>query len=121
MKKILVIDDDEHLRSNLLDVLGFEGYEALGAENGRQGIQFAQEFQPDLIICDITMPLMDGFEVITTLCQNPQTSGIPIILLSAHKDQASVQKGLRLGAVAHLPKPYNLSDLLTTVHTHVGE
>jgi CheY-like chemotaxis protein len=121
MKKILVIDDDAPLRSNLIDALGFEGYEVLGAENGHEGIRSAQEHQPDLIICDITMPVMDGFEVIAALCQGSQTGRIPVVLLSAHKDQATVQKGLRLGAVAHLPKPYNLADLLMTVRAQIGD
>jgi CheY-like chemotaxis protein len=121
MKTILVIDDDEHLRSNLLDTLGFEGYETVGAENGHEGIQSVQEHQPDLIICDITMPVMNGFEVIAALCQDPQTSRIPVIFLSAHKDQATVQKGLQLGAAAHLPKPYNLADLLTAVRAQIGD
>jgi CheY-like chemotaxis protein len=121
MKKILVIEDEHQLRSDLIEIFGFEGYATVGADNGQVGILCAQVHQPDLIICDIMMPVMDGFALITALCQNPQTNSIPVIFLSAHNDQATVQKGLQLGAVACLPKPYNLTDLLTTVRTQIGD
>ncbi len=121
MKKVLIIDDDERPRPDLLEIFGFEGYKALGAENGHEGILSAREQLPDLIICDITMPVLDGSGVLAALCQDSQTSNIPVIFLSAHKDQTTVQKGLQLGAVAHLPKPYNLTDLLATVRAQTGD
>lgn len=121
MKRILVIEDEVHLRWDLLDILGFEGFDALGAENGREGIVSAQDSQPDLIICDITMPGVDGFQVLSALRQDARTSGIPVVLLSAHSDYATVQRGLQLGAAACLPKPYDLSELLMTVRTQVGD
>ena len=121
MKTILVIDDEEQLRTDLIDILGFEGYQTIGAENGHEGVQAAQDHQPDLIICDISMPVMDGFAVLNALCQDSQTSTIPVILLSAHHDPVTVQKGAQLGAVDHLPKPYYLNDLLAAVRVQLGE
>jgi CheY-like chemotaxis protein len=120
MKRILVIDDNASLRSDLLDLLGFEGYDAIEAENGEVGILAAREQLPDLIICDISMPVLDGFEVISVLRQHSQTEAIPVILLSAHTDQPTVQKGLELGAAAFLPKPYNLDDVLAVVRKYAG-
>ena len=120
MKTILVIDDDPSLRSDLLDLLTFESYDVIGAEDGQQGITSAREQQPDLIICDISMPVLDGFGVVSALREDLCTAGIPIILLSAYHDQTTVQKGLRLGATAFLAKPYSLDAILEMVRQHVG-
>jgi DNA-binding response OmpR family regulator len=120
MKKILVIEDEELLRSELIKVLGFEGYEAIGAGNGRDGVLSAQTNQPHLIICDLSMPALDGFGVITQLSHDPHTAAIPVILLSGHADQDAVQQGLQMGAADYLVKPYILEKLLASVRTHVG-
>lgn len=120
MKKVLVIDDNEILRSDLLEILTLEGYEPLGAMNGQEGLHLAQEYQPDLIICDITMPDLSGLEVITHLRQNSQTAHIPVILLSARNDDTFPQKGLQMGAAAYFPKPYDLSALLATIQEQIG-
>lgn len=121
MKKILVIDDDKHLRSDLLEMLAFEGYDPVEAENGHEGLLCAQAHQPDLIICDIAMPVLDGFGVIAALREEPRTADIPVIFLSARTAQEHIQTGTRLGAIAYLPKPYQLKDLLFAIRTHIGD
>lgn len=121
MKRVLVIDDEEDLRFNLLEVLQFEAYEALGASNGPEGILMAQNYGPHLIICDIMMPGMDGFEVITELHRNPKTADIPFIFLSALTDQAITKRGLQLGAVSCLTKPFPLDMFLAIIKLHVGD
>lgn len=121
MKKVLVIEDDAHLRSDLIEILGFEGYATLGAENGHEGLLLAQEHRPDLIICDITMPLLDGFGVIAALREDLQTADIPVIFLSARNEQKFIQNGIQLGAVAYIPKPYNTKDLLAAIQTQIGD
>jgi len=121
MKKILVIDDDDHLRSDLLDILSFEGYETLGARDGYEGVRAAQEHRPDLIICDITMPGMNGFEVIELLRRESLTSNIPVFFLSARGEDVFVQKGMQMGAAAYFAKPYNLGTLLAAVQAQIGK
>lgn len=105
MKKVLVIDDDNALRSDLLTILELEGYEAVAADNGREGVLAAQNHRPDLILCDITMPVLDGFGVITELRQNPQTAGIPVIFLTARNEKPFVQRGAQLGAAGYSLSP----------------
>jgi DNA-binding response OmpR family regulator len=120
MKKILVIEDEEQLRSDLVTIFGFEGYDAIGAENGRTGIQIAQQFLPDLIICDVNMPVLDGFGVITELRQDSKTAEIPIIFLSARNDRLTIEHGMQLGAAAYLRKPCDLSEVLDAVRAQIG-
>jgi CheY-like chemotaxis protein len=119
MKKVLVIEDDEVLRSALLEVLGLEAYEAVGATDGREGVLSAQIYNPHLIICDLMMPVLDGFGVIEELHQDPQTADIPVILLSASTEHNVVQQGLQMGVAAYLAKPYELDELLAIVRTHI--
>lgn len=121
MKKVLMIEDDEILRSTLLEVLRFEEYEAIGARNGSEGIASAQTQKPHLIICDLMMPGMSGFEVIRELRQDPQTAHIPVIFLSARKDQTAIQRGLQLGAVGYFVKPCSLNDLLVAIKAQIGD
>ena len=121
MKKILIIDDDEHLREDLLDILSFEGYNAIGAENGHEGFLCAQAVLPDLILCDVMMPVMNGFEMLAMLRQHPQMTSIPVIFLSAQSEQSFVQNGMRLGATAYIPKPYTAQELLTAIQTHISD
>lgn len=120
MKRILVVDDDEQLRANLVEVLRYEGYETIEAQDGQTGIDQAQIEIPDLIICDISMPGLSGFDVISELRGDLRTVKIPVILLSVHSEPAYVRRGKQLGAVAHLPKPYRLEILLQSIRTQIG-
>lgn len=119
MKKILVIEDDQMVRLTTLDLLEAEGFETLVADNGRSGVKLAQEHLPDLIICDIMIPELDGYEVLNILHQSQTTSSIPFIFLTANADKNAIQRGLELGAVDYLTKPFALQQLLNAIHTHL--
>src|SRR5829696_518410 len=115
MKKILVVEDAQSLRKDVLEMLGFEGYQGIGAENGLIGVQHAREYLPDLIICDIMMPEMDGYGVLETLRKDPRTQSIPFIFLTARTERVDMRTGMDLGADDFLTKPFHAAELLSTV------
>ena len=115
MKKILVIEDEQSVRQNLLDLLVAEHFDAVGAENGRIGIELAQQTFPDLIICDVMMPELDGYEVVKALHQNPVTATIPFIFLTAKADKTDLRQGMELGADDYLTKPFTRGDVLGAI------
>jgi two-component system sensor histidine kinase/response regulator len=119
MKTILVIGDEESLRSDIMELLNFEGFATIGAENGRVGIEHAQERLPDLIICDIMMPQMNGFEVLNHLNKNPQTAAIPFIFVSAQADPEIQREGMLKGANDYLTKPFTVDELLNAINTQL--
>src|SRR5437016_6521034 len=92
VKKALIIEDDAVIRANILDLLDAEGYETLAAPNGRVGLELAMEKRPDLIICDIRMPEVSGFDVLKGIRASPETRAIPFIFLSAAADRADVRQ-----------------------------
>ncbi|MEC4818633.1 MAG: response regulator [Scytonema sp. PMC 1069.18] len=114
-KKILIIEDDTITRTIFLDGLQAEGFNTIDAENGNVGIQKAQEHLPDLVICDIKMPDMDGFGVLTTLRQDPVTAIIPFIFLTGSDTKASLRKGMELGADDYMTKPCTVQQLLRAI------
>jgi DNA-binding response OmpR family regulator len=114
-KKILVIEDESDLRANVLRVLKAEGYDVLSAENGASGVETAMAQMPDLIVCDITMPQMDGFGVLFSLRENVTTSKIPFIFLTASTRTYDRQWGVELGASDYITKPFKLDDLLAAI------
>lgn len=115
MHKILVIEDEQSVRSNILKILEFENFHAIGAENGDVGVRVAREQIPDLILCDIMMPELDGHGVRKTLCQDPVTATIPFIFLTAKADKADFRLGMSLGADDYLTKPFRRDELLDAV------
>lgn len=119
MKKILVIEDAPSLRKDILEMLGFEGFEAIGAENGVIGVQRAIEHIPDLVICDIMMPEMDGYGVLEELRKDPRTATIPFIFLTARTERVDMRQGMELGADDFLTKPFHAAELLATVRTRL--
>lgn len=114
-KKILIIDDFEPLLEEVVEFLSMEGYTALSAKDGAEGIQMALQYTPDLIICDIEMPKLDGYEVFKSLEQIPTTSGIPFIFLTARAQPEDFRTGLRLGVDDYLTKPFEYDELILTV------
>ena len=117
--KILVIEDDNVTRNLYLKGLKAKGFDAIGADNGLAGIQRAQDRIPDLVICDITMPDMDGYDVLTTLRRDPVTAIIPFIFLTGSSTRADVRKAMELGADDYLTKPSTLDELLKVIATRL--
>ncbi|NEO31075.1 MAG: response regulator [Symploca sp. SIO3C6] len=115
MKKILVIEDEESVRENLMELLEAEEFEVFGAADGIAGIDAAQQHQPDLILCDVMMPKADGFEVLNTLRQEPITAMIPFIFLTARADKADLRRGMEMGADDYITKPFTLTELLNAI------
>ncbi|MDX2096626.1 MAG: DNA-binding response regulator [Leptolyngbyaceae cyanobacterium bins.59] len=119
MKKILVIDDQEFDRDNYLDCLEAAGYEGIAAENGLIGVQKAQLYLPNLIVCDVAMPELDGYGVLTVLRQEAATALIPFIFLTAKQTKADLRQGMVLGADDYLTKPCTAEDLLSAIETRL--
>lgn len=119
MKKILLIEDDDLVRANTAEILGLANYQVRSAENGKKGLQVAKEFSPDLIICDVMMPELDGYGVLHILAKDPDTAGIPFIFLSAKSDKSEIRKGMELGADDYLTKPYEDTELLNAVEARM--
>lgn len=115
MKKILVIEDDISVRESIEQILDAENFEVLLAENGRQGVVLAIEKIPDLIICDVMMPELDGYGVITELRSNSSTNSIPFIFLTAKSEKNDIRTGMNLGADDYLNKPFTISELLSAI------
>lgn len=119
MKKILVIEDEPEMRRNLLTILRFEKFQPLGAENGRVGLQLAGREKPDVILCDVMMPEMDGYEVLAALRANPATVSIPFIFLTAKGEKPDIRAGMNLGADDYLTKPVAKADLLAAISSRL--
>lgn len=115
MKRILVIEDEEIVRANILEILESGSFNAIGAKNGLQGVQLAHQQVPDLIVCDITMPELDGYGVLKLLRQNPLTLTIPFIFLTARADKNEMRVGMNLGADDYLTKPFRRKELLGAI------
>lgn len=119
MKKILVIEDNQDVRENTADILELEGFEVTTAENGKIGVELATQLLPDVIICDIMMPVQDGYEVLQELNKNPQTSSIPFIFLTAKTERTDLRKGMNLGADDYLTKPFTEEELLEAIESRL--
>ncbi|HEY9808875.1 MAG TPA: EAL domain-containing protein [Halomicronema sp.] len=115
MAKILVIEDELSIRENILELLDMRNFEVIGAENGSVGLKMAMEQSPDLIICDVTMPEMDGHSVLKALRENPATVNIPFIFLTARADRLDMRTGMELGADDYLIKPCLPAELLKAI------
>jgi signal transduction histidine kinase len=121
MKKILVIEDEKNIRNRIVDTLELsdEPYKVFAAQNGREGLETARRELPDLIISDVMMPEMDGYEVLKALRAEGPTMTIPFIFLSAKADVAHIREGMNLGADDYLPKPFSIDELLRVVSTRL--
>ncbi|HWN96364.1 MAG TPA: response regulator transcription factor [Methylomirabilota bacterium] len=115
MKKILVIEDEPEMQRNLLTILKLEKFNAIGAGNGRAGIEMAKKEKPDVIVCDVMMPEMDGHGVLQALREDPNTASIPFIFLTAKGEKRDVRSGMNLGADDYLTKPVAKADLLSAI------
>jgi len=112
MKKILIIEDTENVRENIIEILENEDYEVYAAENGKTGVEMALSIQPDLVLCDIMMPVMDGYETLKELRKHVVTATTPFIFLSAKNSPQDLRLGMELGADDYIPKPFTMEELV---------
>lgn len=117
MNTVLIIEDEPHMRQNIASLLRLEGYQVLEAPNGRLGAEAARHGAPDIILCDITMPDMDGFTVLSIVRATPSLAAVPFIFLTARGDPKDVRTGMNLGADDYLSKPFTTTDLLSAIES----
>jgi two-component system sensor histidine kinase/response regulator len=119
MIKILVIEDEPYLLDNILAVLALEDFQAIGAENGVLGVEMARKHLPDLIVCDIMMPQLDGYGVLLALRSEPATCMIPFIFLTAKADRKHIRYGMELGADDYVTKPFTHDEFLGAIYSRL--
>ena len=119
MANILLIEDNDDMRENTSEILSLAGHQVETASNGKEGVIKVQLKQPDLIICDIMMPELDGYGVLQMLNRDPKTNHIPFIFLTAKADRSDVRKGMELGADDYVTKPFDDVELLAAVDTRL--
>jgi CheY-like chemotaxis protein len=115
MTKVLVIEDDELIRESILSLLASRGLSAIAAEDGRVGLQLAKQHEPDLILCDLRMPELNGYEVLRALRQDFSTANVPFILLTAETTPEVLNQGQMLGVNSYLNKPFSTAALLAAI------
>jgi CRP-like cAMP-binding protein/CheY-like chemotaxis protein len=118
-KKILVIEDNNDIRENTAEILSLAGYKPFTAENGKKGVELAIKEQPDIIICDIMMPELDGYGVLHLLRKNADTQHIPLIFLTAKTERGDYRKGMEMGADDYITKPFDEIELLNAVEVRL--
>lgn len=118
-RKILVVDDNTDIRENIAEILELAGYDTITAENGKRGVELAVDTHPDLIICDIMMPELDGYGVLHLLKMKPETINIPFVFLTAKTDRGDWRKGMEMGADDYITKPFENIDLLRAVEARL--
>ncbi|HRO41562.1 MAG TPA: response regulator [Flavipsychrobacter sp.] len=119
MKTILLIEDNENIRENMSEIMELANYKVLTAPDGKQGIELAVTHTPDIIVCDIMMPVLDGYGVIHMLQKNEKTRNIPFIFLTAKAERAEIRKGMELGADDYITKPFNGTELLNAIESRI--
>ncbi|HSM81358.1 MAG TPA: response regulator [Nodosilinea sp.] len=119
MKTILIIEDETQTRNIFLKCLEFEGFHAVGASDGTTGVALARQHAPDLVVCDIMMPDMDGYSVLSTLRKTPQTALMPLIFLTAKVTMADLRRGMELGADDYLTKPCTVEQFLAAINSRL--
>ena len=118
-EKILIIEDNDSIREGVIEILEMAGYDVIEAENGKTGVEMAQKHLPEVILCDIMMPELDGYGVLYMLSKSVQTSSIPFIFLTAKADHNDLRKGMEMGADDYLTKPFDDMELLTAIEVRL--
>jgi len=119
MKKILIIEDNDEVRENLEEILDLYGYDTETAENGKVGVEKALNNPPDLILCDIMMPELDGFGTLNILGRKPATADVPFVFLTAKSEKEDFRRGMNLGADDYVTKPFYKDELLQVIETRL--
>jgi len=119
--QILIIEDNDDIRESTAEVLELTGYKVLKAENGKAGVETAHRHRPDLILCDIMMPELDGYGVLYMLNKNPDTAAIPFVFLTAKAERIDIRKGMEMGADDYLTKPFDGMELLLAVESRLNK
>src|SRR5690348_3128807 len=119
MKKILVIEDEPEMRRNISTILRLENFQPIAAENGRVGVELALKERPDVVLCDVMMPELDGYGVIAALRGNAETVATPFIFLTAKGEKPDIRAGMNLGADDYLTKPVAKCDLLDAIRSRL--
>ena len=120
MKTILLIEDNDIIRENTAEILELAGYAVLTAENGKVGVEKALATKPDLVVCDIMMPVLDGYGVLHIFTQNPHLAGVPFIFLTAKTERTDQRRGMELGADDYLTKPFEETELLSAISSRLN-
>src|SRR5262247_2194430 len=119
MKKILVVEDEPEMRRNLTTILRLEKFRPLPAESGRVGVELAKKEKPDLILCDVMMPELDGYGVLAALRADTETVAIPFIFLTAKGEKPDIRAGMNLGADDYLTKPASAEEVVAAVESRL--
>ncbi len=119
MKHLLLVEDNKEIRENTAEILELAGYKVRSAENGKIGVELALQEKPDLIICDIMMPVLDGYGVLHLLNKNPELTGIPFIFLTAKAERSDLRRGMEMGADDYITKPFSDIELLNAIESRL--
>lgn len=114
-QKILVVDDDEHILRSLSQYLELEDFNVVSASSGPEALKLFEQERPDLLVLDVMMPGMDGFQVLETLRKDPDTAQVPVLMLTARDQHNDILKGYQMGATSYLVKPFNLDELVDAI------
>jgi CRP-like cAMP-binding protein/CheY-like chemotaxis protein len=121
MKHLLLIEDNDEIRENTAEILELGGYKVSTAENGKLGVEKAIADKPDLIVCDVMMPVLDGYGVLHLLNKNPELKGIPFIFLTAKAERSDFRRGMEMGADDYVTKPFTDIELLTAIESRLNK
>ncbi|HVV56670.1 MAG TPA: response regulator [Mucilaginibacter sp.] len=121
MKTILIIEDNNDIRESTAEILELAGYKVLQADNGKAGVDLAYQHKPELILCDIMMPELDGYGVLYMLNKSTETAAIPFIFLTAKAERIDFRKGMEMGADDYLTKPFDDMELLNAIETRLAK
>ncbi len=117
--RILLIEDNQEIRENICEILELDGFDVITAANGKEGLDLARESVPDLIVCDIMMPVMDGYTVLYFLSKEPKTADIPFIFLTAKAERLDFRKGMEMGADDYITKPFEDVELINAIRSRL--
>src|SRR5580693_6502953 len=118
-KKVLIIEDNNDIRENIVEILELAGYKVHAANNGKTGVDLALKHTPDIILCDIMMPELDGYGVLYMLNKNPDTAATPFIFLTAKAERVDLRKGMEMGADDYLTKSFDDMELLNAIESRL--